>query len=721
MNSASLEELFQRFRERGDTAALAEVFDRSAAELLKVGVHLTGDAAEAEDLVQATFLTAIERRASWDMARPLLPWLLGILGNGARSRRRQAGRTLDSERVLRPGPRKPEELAGAGELDEILGASIDRLPEEQRPVVVLHLRHGLPPADIAHALGRGPSTVRSQLQRGLTRLRETLPRGYQLSAAIALRAPRGLYAVRDHVLTQAAAQVTASVSTSTLVLTFIAMNKAVLILGAAALALAALFLLPSDPEQSGAAAPQEKVHLVEATAEEALLSVPSRAEVEERVAVAEPEVAEAPIAIESSSSQEPAAESRSEQAWFNLLVVDSLHNPIPRVEIEAYAIRGESGAHYLWPGEAWRATTDSEGRARIRYPRALSDLDASKELTAMVRHPDYQPLQVDLSVALAEGEVVLERGGFLAVSGWIGSRDVVITDVQPRTGFSSGLDHSSWSPLADGRPATTQLPPGRHELYLTHTTAGGELFHSDVIVLEFATGEERELHLELLPACTLEGELDSDVPRPVREGMVRINILGPIGQDDAQMHRTWDAEIRPDGRFTLAGLPPGRGQIIGACEGWVSRPLLPETDALDATGLDTQLFPGRYLQEFELVAGRELEFVLAMEASATIQVEVLGPDDQPLEGARVQLWPNVHWANSVSQIFLDREYQAVSDVLGRATVEGLPAGVTGWGLEHDDYQAPVRDENGSRTRSLSIRLTSGEITTTTAQMMPLQD
>ena len=85
MDARSLETLFVRFRKRGDSEALARVFDAVAPELLRSGVHLVGDEAEAEDLVQATFLTAIERRESFDATRALRPWLVGILSNQART------------------------------------------------------------------------------------------------------------------------------------------------------------------------------------------------------------------------------------------------------------------------------------------------------------------------------------------------------------------------------------------------------------------------------------------------------------------------------------------------------------------------------------------------------------------------------------------------------------------------------------------------------------
>ena len=170
---------FNRFRATGDPGALAVVFDATAAELLRVASHLVSDLHVAEDLVQSTFLTAIEHRNRFAPDHEVLPWLLGILTNHARRHRSGLGRRPDPERVARPkvpGPR-PEEAAAELELSETVSEAIQRLPEPYRPVLMLHLRHGFSPQEIVLDLGRPPATVRQQLRRGLERLRRALPAG----------------------------------------------------------------------------------------------------------------------------------------------------------------------------------------------------------------------------------------------------------------------------------------------------------------------------------------------------------------------------------------------------------------------------------------------------------------------------------------------------------------------------------------------------------------
>src|SRR5687768_2302846 len=65
--------LFRRYQQTGEPRLLGAVFDRTAGELLRVATHLTRDRHRAEDLVQTTFLTAIEKAHQYDPSRPLLP------------------------------------------------------------------------------------------------------------------------------------------------------------------------------------------------------------------------------------------------------------------------------------------------------------------------------------------------------------------------------------------------------------------------------------------------------------------------------------------------------------------------------------------------------------------------------------------------------------------------------------------------------------------------
>ena len=140
---------FERYRRRGDLRALERVFDRSARDLLALAMHLVRDPDDAEDLVQATFVTAIDRAQSYDRSRPLLPWLSGILAGKAanliraRALRDGSGEALE---VRTPSSADPARRAESRELDAALAAALERVGDPYREVLEAYLVGGERPA-----------------------------------------------------------------------------------------------------------------------------------------------------------------------------------------------------------------------------------------------------------------------------------------------------------------------------------------------------------------------------------------------------------------------------------------------------------------------------------------------------------------------------------------------------------------------------------------------
>lgn len=204
MLGRSVERLFERYRSRGDAQALAEVFDRTAPELFRLAQHLVRDPLAAEDVLQETFVAAIDGAARWDAERPLVPWLTGILARQAANLRRRSRRSPEPDRLHARGEADPADLVADEELSAALLNALRELPELYREVLQRHLLDGARPAEIARDLGRAPGTVRMQLFRGLEQLRKVLPAGFAAGAALAAFAPRGLAAVREAVVAHAA-------------------------------------------------------------------------------------------------------------------------------------------------------------------------------------------------------------------------------------------------------------------------------------------------------------------------------------------------------------------------------------------------------------------------------------------------------------------------------------------------------------------------------------
>lgn len=181
--TSSDEELFRHFRQHRDCNALGLLFRRRADELLRLAVFLAPRPTEAEDLVQATFLSAIAHAEQFQGEGRVMSWLCGILTNHARMLRR-------SERRKQPAPadqvvEDPADAALRGEVRAALRQSIAELPEPYRAVVSLHLENGLDSQEIGVRLQRPAATVRKQMERALDRLRVALPIG--LAATFAAR------------------------------------------------------------------------------------------------------------------------------------------------------------------------------------------------------------------------------------------------------------------------------------------------------------------------------------------------------------------------------------------------------------------------------------------------------------------------------------------------------------------------------------------------------
>src|SRR3989304_131372 len=108
---------------RGDGAAWEVLMREHQQGGFRLAYLLLGDADEAEDVAQETFIRAYRALERFDGSRPLRPWLLRIAGNLARNQRRSIGRyfgalqrlvTLDPEALARARGGSPPGPGGAG-------------------------------------------------------------------------------------------------------------------------------------------------------------------------------------------------------------------------------------------------------------------------------------------------------------------------------------------------------------------------------------------------------------------------------------------------------------------------------------------------------------------------------------------------------------------------------------------------------------------------------
>jgi RNA polymerase sigma-70 factor (ECF subfamily) len=171
------EELIAR-AQRGDTHAYTELVHRYQGIAFRTAYVVAGDAADAEDAAQDAFVKAWRALGRFRRGAPFRPWLLQIVANEARNRRRSAGRRAHLALRVAGGassgdaaPSPEATLLAAEQRDELL-AAVNALPEEQRAVISLRYFVGLSEDEVAQALGVAHGTVKSRTARALERLRE---------------------------------------------------------------------------------------------------------------------------------------------------------------------------------------------------------------------------------------------------------------------------------------------------------------------------------------------------------------------------------------------------------------------------------------------------------------------------------------------------------------------------------------------------------------------
>ena len=157
--------------------SFAELYDRHAPFVHRYAARAVG-AHAADDVRSATFLTAFERRGAFDLARPdALPWLLGIATNllhrHGRTEMRARRGMAESHRavVAREAEEEASDRLDAVRAVDAVRAELDRMPDREREVLLLHAWGGLDHAGVARALGIPEGTVRSRLHRARRRLR----------------------------------------------------------------------------------------------------------------------------------------------------------------------------------------------------------------------------------------------------------------------------------------------------------------------------------------------------------------------------------------------------------------------------------------------------------------------------------------------------------------------------------------------------------------------
>ena len=166
----------------GDVTAYGRLVEAYQEIAFRVAYLITGNAADAEDAAQTGFLKAFAALGRFRRGAPLRPWLLRIVANEARNRRRHERRQVRLlPRVGTAAPpertaRSAEEMVLSDETHRVVVVALEQLRDEERLAIFTRYFLDLSEAESAAVLGCAAGTVKSRVSRGLAHLRSELER-----------------------------------------------------------------------------------------------------------------------------------------------------------------------------------------------------------------------------------------------------------------------------------------------------------------------------------------------------------------------------------------------------------------------------------------------------------------------------------------------------------------------------------------------------------------
>ena len=175
----------------GDRAEFARLVDAFSSPIYRLGLRMLGNAQDAEDILQNTFINALTHLSKFEGRSSLATWLYRIAANEALMiiRRKKPEFNIedtqadDSDAGLTPNyfvdwSGLPENELLSEEGRKALDDAIQTLPEKLRIIFIMRDIEGLSIKDTAEALGLTETNIKTRLLRARLHLREQLSAYY---------------------------------------------------------------------------------------------------------------------------------------------------------------------------------------------------------------------------------------------------------------------------------------------------------------------------------------------------------------------------------------------------------------------------------------------------------------------------------------------------------------------------------------------------------------
>ncbi len=183
----------------GNLRAFHALYEAYAAPLYAFILRMTHSRADAEDLLQNTFVKAYRNLARFRGDSHFSTWLFSIAKNETvsflRQHKRRNGKQLSLNDVLTPGlslpnGEDPEENVLHNETEAVLQQAVSHLPEKYRAAFLLGVVEGLPYEEVGKILKCTVPNVKSRIFRARAKLAQWLQKHYPEFAALATGSSR---------------------------------------------------------------------------------------------------------------------------------------------------------------------------------------------------------------------------------------------------------------------------------------------------------------------------------------------------------------------------------------------------------------------------------------------------------------------------------------------------------------------------------------------------
>ncbi len=212
----------------------------------------------------------------------------------------------------------------------------------------------------------------------------------------------------------------------------------------------------------------------------------------------------------------------------------------------------------------------------------------TEQLVFSVSHPEFATVRLqEYSVVEPEQPIRLTRGIHLEVTAYFGTDHQPVTELVPNLSEEM-IRPEDWQKQENGVFAFHKLSPGGHTLQLMGRLPSGEIVYSEGFDFTAEKGKEYKFAVEMKPGIRLEGRIDDQVPRPVKNGRVLISVRPKefpaflIPEDYGKMYEKYGyfyfwktyRPINEDGSFVFESIPPGEVDVIVHGDGFVQKALV---------------------------------------------------------------------------------------------------------------------------------------------------